>query len=176
MINIENFIMALKMTWFRRLAKQTSSPLYHLFESTILPMDKLLSFGYQYMEIKIPKIQNKFWRDALLSWTNMCKRIEPKNFLELCQLPIWYNPLISKHPLFLPELNNKGINLIGDVIDSNGQIFTRDELINRTRLTTINPLNYLRLKIGITSILTKTALQPCVLRRYYTLPHFYFIY
>ena len=151
MINIENFIMALKITWFRRLTKQNNSRLYNLFESTILPIDKLINFEYHYIEIK-----HIFWRDVLLS----CKRIEPKNCLELCQLPIWYNPLISKQTLFFLELENKCINLIGYVIDSNGQIFTREELINRTRLNTLNPLNYLRLKIGITSILTKTALQP----------------
>ena len=160
MINLENFIKALKITWFRRLIKQKNSPLYNLFESTIIPIDKLTIFGYQYIDLKLPKIKNKFWHDALLSWTYMCKQIEPKNYLELCQLPIWYNPSISKHPLFLPELYNKGINLIGDVLDDNGQIFTREELINRTRLNTLNPLNYLRLKIGITPLLLKNALQP----------------
>ena len=98
--------MSLKITWFRRLIKQNNSPLYNHFEATVLPIDKIINLGYQYIELKLPKIKNKFWRDALSSWTFMCKKINPNNYLELCQLPIWYNPLISKKPLFLPELNH----------------------------------------------------------------------
>ena len=90
----------------------------------------------------------------------MSKQIKPNNNLELCELTIWNNPFISKHTFFLPELINKGINLIGDVLDNNGQLFTREELINRTELNTLNHLSYLRLKINITSILNNTALQP----------------
>ena len=160
MINIENFIMSLKITWLRRLIKSDNTPLHNLFETTITPIDKLVTFGYQYLEIQLPKIQNKFWHDTLLSWTYMCKRIKPKNFLELCQLPIWYNPLISKYPLFLPDLNKRGINLVGDILNSNGQIITREELMNKTNLITLNPLNYLRLKVGIQTLLNSMELEP----------------
>ena len=80
MINIENFIMSLKITWLRRLIKSDNTPLHNLFETTIIPIDKLLTFGYQYLEIQLPKIQNKFGHDTFLSWTYMCKRNKPKNF------------------------------------------------------------------------------------------------
>ena len=66
---------------------------------------------------------------------------------------IWYNPLISKYPLFLPVLNKQSLNLVGDLLNSNGQIITREELINKTNLNTVNALNILRLKVGIQALL-----------------------
>ena len=48
------------------------------------------------------------------------------------------NPLISKYPLFLPDPNKWGINLVGDILNSNGQIITRDEL------TKLNQINYIK--------------------------------
>ena len=95
MINIKNFITAPKITWIRKLIKSNDSPVQKLFETTIAPINKLTNFGCQYLETQIHKIQNKFWHDTLSSWIYMTKKIKPNNYLELCQLNIWYNPLIS---------------------------------------------------------------------------------
>ena len=95
----------------------------------------------------------------------MTKKIKPKNYLELCQLNIWCNFLISLYPLFLPELYNKGIKLVGDVLNSNEQVFTREELIDKTKLTTINPYNYLRLRSCINTPLKNTALPSYIVQK-----------
>ena len=100
MINIENFIKALKITWIRRLIKSQNSPIKTLFESTILPVEKLFNTGYQYIETRIKNIPNQFWQDTLSSWVYMCKQIQPKNYTELYKLPLWHNPLLSSYPLF----------------------------------------------------------------------------
>ena len=94
----------------------------------------------------------------------MTKKIKPNNYLELCQLNIWYNPLISLYPFFFPELYNKGINLVGDVLN-NGQVLTREELINKTKLITINPFKFLRLRSNLNTLLKNTALQPYMIQQ-----------
>ena len=165
MINIEDFIKALKITWIRRLVKSQNSPIKTLFESTITSIEKLFNFGYQFIETKIKKIRNQFWQDTLSSWVYMCKNIQPKNYTDLYTLPIWYNPLLSDYPLFLPELYNNGINLIGDLLTDTGHIITQNELLNKTKLTTVNPLHYLRLKSVIQSLLKKNMFQPYNLQK-----------
>ena len=165
MINIEHFITALKITWIRRLVKYQHSPIKTLFESTITTVDNFFNLGYEYMEKKIKNIRNKFWQDTLSSWVYMCKTIQPKNYTELYTLPIWHNPLLSKYPLFLPDLYNKGINLIGDLLTNTGDIITTEELLNKTKLTTINPLHYIRLKSLIKSLLNNHNFKPYNLQK-----------
>ena len=165
MINIEHFIMALKITWIRRLVKPQNSPIKILFESTITPIEKLFTKGYQHIESKIGNISNKFWQDTLSSWVYMCKRIQPKNYIELYTLPIWHNPLLSNFPLFFPELNNNGINLIGDLLTDTGDIITNEELLIKTKLISINPLHYLSLKSAIQSILNKNNFKAHIVQK-----------
>ena len=163
MINIENFINSLKITWIRRLIQSENSPIKELFETTITSVNNLFVLGYQYIELKLKNIQNQFWYDTLSSWIYMCKKIKIKDYSELYRLPIWNNPLISTYPLFLPELYRKGINLVGDLLNDNGEIITKEDLLLKTGLTTINQLNYLRLKTCIKSLLKDTQFQPCVI-------------
>ena len=93
----------------------------------------------------------------------MCKKIQPQT-IPSYKLPIWYNPLVSTYPLFFPELYKKGINRVGDLLTDEGGIITKDELLNKTNLFTINPLNYFRLKSCIQSLLN-TMLQPCIIQK-----------
>ena len=58
MINIEHFIMSLKITWIRRLIQSKNSQTKNLFETTITPVNNLLVFGCQYIEAKLKNIQN----------------------------------------------------------------------------------------------------------------------
>ena len=139
MINIEHFIAAFKITWIRRLVKSLHSPIKTLFESTITTVEKLFSFGYKHIETKIKNIRNKFWQDTLSSWVYMCKTIQPKNYAELYTLPIWHNPLLSEYPLFFPDLYNKGINIIGDLLTNTGEILTTEELLNNYYLLQLTP-------------------------------------
>ena len=52
---------------------------------------------------------------------------------ELYKLPLWHNSLLSSYPLFFPELNNNGINLVGDLLTDTGNIITKKELLNKTK-------------------------------------------
>ena len=102
MINIEQFISSLMITWLRRLIKSENTPINKFFNTTIFPLTNVINLGYQYIEMQIPNIRNKFCYDTLISWINMFKIVKPNNYFELYTLPLWYNPLISKFPAFLP--------------------------------------------------------------------------
>ena len=66
----------------------------------------------------------------------------------------------------LKGCRQKGINQVGDLLTDEGEIITKDELLNKTKLFTINPLNYLRLKSCIQSLLNNNRiLQPCILQK-----------
>ena len=95
----------------------------------------------------------------------MCKKIQLKDYSELYRLPIWYNPLVSTYPLILPELYKKGINQVGDLLTDNGEKITKEDLLIKTGLITINLLNYLRLKGCIKSLLNNSTFQPRILHK-----------
>ena len=95
----------------------------------------------------------------------MCKNVKPKNYSELYTLPLWYNPLISEYPLFFRNLYHNGINIVGDLLNNDGEIITKDDLMNKTGLDNINPLNYLQLKSCIGTLLRNTAFKPYPLQR-----------
>ena len=165
MINIEQFIASLKITWLRRLIKSENTPINKIFNTTIFPITNVINLGYQYIEIQIPNIRNKFWYDTLTSWINMCKIVKPNNYFELYTLPLWYNPLISKYPLFFPKLYKQGINLVGDLLTNDGEIITKQELLNKTRLININPLHYLQLRSCLRTLLNSTTFKPYTIHR-----------
>ena len=67
MIDIENFIAALKITWIRRLFSISPNPTKTLFETLIMPINKVHTLGCQYIEMKLKNITNPFWHDTLTS-------------------------------------------------------------------------------------------------------------
>ena len=60
----------------------------------------------------------------------MCNNVKPKNYSQLYTSPLWYNPLISEYPLFFRTLYHKGIYIVGDLLNNEGEIITKDEILN----------------------------------------------
>ena len=95
----------------------------------------------------------------------MCRKIKPNNYNELYTLPLKYNPLISETPLIIPDLYNRGIKMIGDMLTNDGSIITKEDLLYKTGLNTINPLYYLRLRLSIKSFLSNYTFLPHPIQR-----------
>ena len=89
----------------------------------------------------------------------MCGQLKPENDEELCTNPIWYNPLILEEPLFMSNLYKKGINIIGDLLQQNGSIISKQDLIVKIGLKSINELHYLRLKTLIKQVMNSITLN-----------------
>ena len=117
----------------RRLFSLTKPPTKTLFEAIITPINKLHTLGSQYMESKLNSITNIFWKDTLSSWTRMCPKLEPRNYEDLYSFPLWFNQLISKDPFFIPNLDIKGIKMIGDLLQNGGTILSKQNLIEKNR-------------------------------------------
>jgi len=67
MVNLENFIKALKATWIRRLMI-SDAPWVLLFEILVCPRTKIATLGPHWCQILHNKIQNDFWKETLQSW------------------------------------------------------------------------------------------------------------
>ena len=133
-----------------------------LFETLI---NKLHNLGSQYIQSKLNNIKNKFWYDTLSSWVKLCSQLKPRNYEELCSNHIWYNPLVSDDHLFIPYLYKKGINMIGDMLDNEGGIITKQYLSYKTGIPTINDLHYLQIKMSIKQLLQLYNYEPTHLQR-----------
>ena len=99
-----------------------------------MPVYKIFQLGSQYTQLQMLKIKN------IKCWVQMCRKFKPNNNNELYTLPLWYNPQISETPLIIPDLYSRGINIIGDRLTNDGSVITKEDLLNKTGLNTINPL------------------------------------
>lgn len=121
MINIYNFLIALKTSWIRRLILNDSKWKY-LFESeTNSSINELMYFGNDYTILLMERTSNLFWKDVLYSWgivQNKAKLSEREN-LELHN--IWYNNdiVIGEKTLFYKNYWKAGIMYINDILDKN---------------------------------------------------------
>ena len=68
----------------------------------------------------------------------MCQKLEPTNYEELYTNPLWYNPLMSNDNFFMPNLYKKGITMIGDLLDNDGNIISKQNLVHKTGVPAIN--------------------------------------
>ena len=46
---------------------------------------------------------NPFWQDLFDGWITMSAKLMIFNNIDLLTIPLWYNPLISDQPLYLPD-------------------------------------------------------------------------
>ena len=75
------------------------------------------------------------------------------NTFDLLTIPLWYNPLISDKPLYLPDWYQKGVIIVGDVVSFN-KVISYNELCQKFSAH-FNFLNYLTVKCKINILLTK---------------------
>ena len=154
MVNLENFIAALKVSWIRRISMSQETPYLSLFEKTVSPVAKLLQLGPDYGKILVQKTNNIFWREVILSWKKFCENERLDGNEDILSTSLWYNPLLSKTELFFPKWYNRGIVTVGDIVDVNGNVLEQKDLEKKFDLPSINILDYYRVKI-LTNVFVK---------------------
>ena len=82
------------------------------------------SFGSYYPKILSNRIDNKFWRDALLASHEFHTNLIYEQ-TDILTSPLWYNNdiQIDRKTVFYKILNEKGCTFINDLIDCNGTLF-----------------------------------------------------
>ena len=111
-------------------------------------LDKLYKVGGEWATSSRIGIENQFWTSVFESWSAFCKTKTPQNNLEIINSCIWYNSQISKETLYFPKWYNKGILVVGDIVEPSGDIMTLQK-IEKIYSIKINFLEYHRMKILI---------------------------
>ena len=161
MITLSNFIDAIKTSWVRRLTLRNLKCL-HIIKMTLPNIEMLSLYGADYVERKLRKVGNIFWRDTLSAYLKYRKCIYPKNWQEFLCEPIWYNPKlkVGGNSIAYNSFIESGIFLVNDLVDSKGRFYDIHYLQNTLRLDThflqynglIQSLDKMRTEIKIDQI------------------------
>lgn len=125
MVEVNNFIKSIKLTWIRRTIGSYKK--YFIFLKELYPFtEKFLSFGSDYIDSNIQRIDNCFWKDAYIALSLFYKQVKPNSLKEFYQTPLWLNPNIKVggNSVHLCHWHNKGILCINDLLNPNGSVMT----------------------------------------------------
>ena len=145
MPNIELFIMSLKSSWMNRLLLSTQRPWITLFESSHCTTSKLIQFGPKWgLEIS-KKSYNVFWKEIFQVWNHIYHLCELKTGTDIVTSPLWFNSKLENSNLCKIKWHKSGISVIGDIINSNFDLLTQEEIERKYNFRT-NFLEYLQIK------------------------------
>ena len=149
MIKLEYAVMSSKISWIKRLFHK-NTPWIKLFRHTILgDLQQIINFGPEYGSILKRKTCNLFWLDTFSSWETLNNKIAVSSNVQISSSPIWYNKKLTDEYLYFPAWYKKGIVMISDVLDTEGNILERNELKDHYKLDSVNFLDYLRLSRAV---------------------------
>jgi len=117
MIDIEQFINALKLSWLRRFFTKNNTwqqPLNLLVEQFPL----MWKVGSQYMINRV-KTDNPFWSDILEIWDAFCSKIYLSKD-DILNEPLWFNVQFNDTNLCIYNWFMHGIRTLSDIVDDNG--------------------------------------------------------
>jgi hypothetical protein len=113
-INLETFIMSLKLTWIRRILMYNTK--YFNFVNNMYPfISNINKYGDQFLMNKLQTVQNKFWKDVFTGLIQLHKQYL-RNWSEFCSLPVWHNSMfkIGGSTVCFSRYVNCGIILVND--------------------------------------------------------------
>ena len=121
MIDIKNFMFALKSSWIRRLYKDNKK--WKIIIESKIDIHKLANCGEQYIELCYNNITNLFWKDVLLAMKTVVKE---QNSFNIFDMPLWYNNriTINKKHVFYENWYKQGIFYVSDLIDHNKEFLS----------------------------------------------------
>ena len=100
---------------------------------------------------KHASLLNNFWLEVFSSWKILCKLQKAIWNSDIMQSCIWHYVNISKTPLYLKIWIQHGIIQVGDILDSDGCLLTRETLQKYDFQTDF--LDYHRVKINVTKFI-----------------------
>ena len=147
MINVHAFINSLKVSWVRRMFCQTECQWLILFKEMYGITGKLY-FESMWCDVLVKKMTNSFWVDVIKNWQIILRKQKPKSNCDIMNCSLWYNPKISKEPLYISSWFKGGISLLGDILNVEGKIEPIEVLQNRYNIN-CNVLDYFRVKLSL---------------------------
>ena len=119
MVNIHIFLKIPKVGMGKKshISKEEPSPWYNLLIAITGKLENITKLGPDWCKFLIQRTQNPFWNQIFKYWKDYANKQTPSNNLEIMQTPLWFNSQISKYTLYLTTCYNKGINMIGDIME-----------------------------------------------------------
>ena len=94
-------------------------------------------------------IKNKFQRDMVNSVTSLTRNFKIKNITHLHLMPLWYNSGLEFE--FRKRWKNKGYFMVGDKLNKNGEIFPKEECIEKDLQINFQVISQLNQKSMVSS-------------------------
>lgn len=125
MIDYNDFILALKSSWIRRLTHSKSIWVNLLETSLNITVNNLLLRGTDFLSRLGNIMQNCFWKEVFYSWQKIIDILALKNE-NIHSEHIWYNPHIrvENNSVFLKSYFNAGFIFIIDLFDAEGNFIS----------------------------------------------------
>ena len=153
MINVHAFIKSLKVSWVRRIFCGPECQWLTLFNEMYTYTGKL-HFESMWGNVLIKKISNPFWVEVIENWQILCRKQQPISNSDLMNTSIWYNPKISREPLYFSKWFNTGVLQLGDILNDKGKIESFETLQKKYSIN-CNILDYYRIKLSVQNFVKK---------------------
>ena len=147
--NIRYIDATMKISWFKRIYASESAwvsfPCQH-------KMDKVYLYGDAFLKKLLISIKNPFWKDTIKALIMLLERPNYRGLESILATPIWYNSDIIKEKLV--SWVHKGLITIGDIVDINGTILSKQEIEQMWNVN-CNFLFYMRLKKQVQNLMSQ---------------------
>ena len=90
MVNIEQFLKSLKLTWLTRTIKESLSWRF-AYHQIIKKSPFLWAFGSNYLQTHIRYIDNLFRKDIFVAYISLIHKIKIECYNEIVNEPLWFN-------------------------------------------------------------------------------------
>ena len=127
MINLSEFIKALKISWFQRGIQNSEK----IESNSLIKIDfnKFFSWGPGYSVELSKNLHNLFWKDCLNSWSKFCNVCKEESVNHILCSPIWFNNNLNRgQNLYINNWFKKGIKQVSGVLDIDGNMYQFDAL------------------------------------------------
>lgn len=143
---------------------------------------KLIDFGDDFLLCIVVQRNNIFWQDAFNSWLCYTKKMikSSLNTKSVFNIPVWNNPniKIACKYVFIKDWYMKGVKIIGDFLNENGNILSRIDFTERFHFSYIPPVLYNSVICAISKYLTYLSIDTSTLKRHCTtfMPFYYEVF
>jgi exonuclease III len=125
MVDLVSYIKGLKISWIRRFL--TKSDKWALFFQNKIP-DSFFESGASQRD-QIHLIDNPFWKDVALAWSEYNIILEPIDIHDILSEPIWFNKRIKLG--YIKAWHKKGIVHVKHLFDEKGTLMSLEQLKNK---------------------------------------------
>ena len=127
MVNVNEFITSLKVTWLRRLIIFSDNDNWSSLSS--INLNKIFSLGDTYSKTVIKDLRNPFWKNILESWVKYLRSYKIDSLVKVMYSPLWGNSQIHENKYhIINEWYIKGIRNVIDLIDEDGSMYNFQKL------------------------------------------------